>query len=71
MQMQCGEAAARGRWESDVRMSVVVSEVASVLDERDEKWGKAGDEHFLQCVRHSVYDRKALTTAVVAVLATS
>jgi len=35
-----------GGWASDARMSVVVSEVASVLAERDEKWGKEGDELF-------------------------
>jgi len=37
MQRQCGEATAMGGWESDARISVVVSEVASVLAERDEK----------------------------------
>jgi len=46
IQRRCGEAAAMGGWAADARMSVVVSEVASILGERDEEWGKGGDEPF-------------------------
>jgi len=46
MQRQFGEAMAMGGWASDARMSVVVSDVASVLAEREKKWGKEGDEPF-------------------------
>jgi len=35
-----------GGWVVDARMGLVVSEGASVLGERDEKWGKVGDEPF-------------------------
>jgi len=37
---------AMGGWASDARMSVVVGDVASVLAEREKKWGKEGDEPF-------------------------
>ena len=46
IQRRCGEAAAMGGWAADARMSVMVSEGASVVGERDGKRGKEGDEPF-------------------------
>jgi len=68
---RCEAATAMEYGAAEERASAALREKASVLKERDGDWGQGGHGPFWNHIKHSINNKEALTTAVVASLVTS